>query len=495
LARPRKGAGPFFLGAPPASLAAAPQRRHQCRVPPSASPAQTRRRCVFTSAGDRNVVAGWLPPDGARDFDLFVAFYGEDEARFAELSHLADRVWRIKGGKAQNLRALVLSGELDLSPYTHVWLPDDDLLLAPADIPRLFDLAEHFGFAVCQPAFDPLGKVSWPITAVAENRDQARLTDFVEMTCPLFRREELERFLAVFDGSLSGEGLDLWYGHVLGADIPGRFGIIDAITVFNPHPRQRPGGFREIDTLRSRRERVAEMQAAIGRHGFARKDSARCFGTRPNPPGWRLANPLPHPAPRMPLPSDVALTPAEAEFLARVLSPPPRAAVQLGVDGLTARLLDAGAELVAAADRDHIWLRSCLHDPALARPAADGRLLIRSRPPAASGAGRLSSRLMLAALEALAARNLWPELVVAPAEEIQFALRALRDRQAPGMQRPAPRTLLTSTSGAAPEVGTIFAGLLTADGEGRFRLLRPIPRIPLPAVPGGPPRPESPPDA
>lgn len=167
------------------------------------------------------------------------------------------------------------AGEIDLSRYSHVWLPDDDLLLDPQDIPRLFDLAEHFGFVVCQPARDPLGRVSHPHTAVDRTRGEMRLVNFVEMTCPLFRRESLEEFMQAFDGSLSGWGLDLWFGHVLGAGIPGRFGVIDAVTVFNPHERQKPGGFREIAALKADSERKQEYLQAAERHGSGRRaDSA-----------------------------------------------------------------------------------------------------------------------------------------------------------------------------------------------------------------------------
>lgn len=409
-------------------------------------PASHRSRCVFTSAGDRNAVAGWLPPDGTRDFDLFVAFYGEDDARFAELSRLADRAWRIKGGKAQNLRALVAAGELDLSPYAQVWLPDDDLLLDPADIPRLFDLAAHFGFAVCQPAFDPLGRVTWPITA-ATGRDEARLTDYVEMTCPLFRREDLQAFLAVFDGSLSGWGLDLWFAHVLGADTPGRFGIIDAITVFNPHHRQKPGRGREIDRLRPLPARIAEFHAAAARFGLPETRRGTCFGTLPLPPGWREANPQ-RPAPRRPLPSDGRFRPDEAALLAAALSPTPALVLQWGLDRLTAALLRGGAAFVAALEPDRPWLRSCLADPVFAAAAAEGRLHAvggRAARPPFPPEPALRARLR--------GRPCAPALLVAPEARFRDALDHA-ERLATELGCPQPtRAVLGAARGVAPPPG------------------------------------------
>ena len=430
---------------------------------PPHRPAAARRRCVFTSAGDRNAVAGWLPPGGERDFDLLVAFYGEDDARFADLARVADRAWRIKGGKAQNLRALVNAGELDLSPYAQVWLPDDDLLLDPADIPRLFDLAERFGFAVCQPAFDPLGRVTWPITA-ATGRDEARLTDYVEMTCPLFRREDLQAFLAVFDGSLSGWGLDLWFAHVLGADTPGRFAVIDAITVFNPHHRQKPGGGREIDRLRPLPARIAEFHAAAARFGLPEVRRGTCFGTLPLPPGWREANP-PRPAPRRPLPSDGRFRPEEAAVLAAALSPTPALVLQWGLDGLTAALLRGSAAFVAALEPDRPWLRSCRADPVFAAAAAEGRLLVigghaacAPHPPEPALRARLRGRPDA------------PALLVAPEAWVSIALNHAA-RLATDVGSPPPaRALLSAARGAAPPPGWAQAAV-----GGRLVLLeRPV---------------------
>jgi hypothetical protein len=467
LARPRKVPG-LSLSRP--RLAAAARGRHLGRVPPSASPAAPRRRCVFTSAGDRNAVAAWLPPGGGRDFDLFVAFYGEDAARFAELSRLSDRAWRIKGGKAQNLRTLVLAGELDLSPYSHVWLPDDDLLLDPRDIPRLFDLAEHFGFAVCQPAFDPLGRVTWPVTAAAPSRDQARLTDFVEITCPLFRREELERFLAVFDGSLSGWGLDLWFAHVLGADTPGRFAVLDAIAVINPHHRHKPGGEREIDRLRPLPARIAEFAAAARRVGLPPAERGRCFGTLPLPPGWRQANPPLPPPPGRVLPSEALLSPGEQALLAAALSPAPSAVLQSGLGGLTAALLAAGAALVAAEEPDEAWLASCRADPAFAAALADGRLLALGSAPCGEDAPR-----------PLRGRPGAPPLLVAPAAGFAQALARAEALAAQAALPPPSRALLSAAAGAeAPQ------GWHRAAAAGRLLLAeRPRADPPAPPPPAG----------
>lgn len=366
------------------------------------------------------------------------------------------------------------AGEIDLSRYSHVWLPDDDLLLDPQDIPRLFDLAEHFGFVVCQPARDPLGRVSHPHTAVDRTRGEMRLVNFVEMTCPLFRRESLEEFMQAFDGSLSGWGLDLWFGHVLGAGIPGRFGVIDAVTVFNPHERQKPGGFREIAALKADSERKQEYLQAAERHGIRQPGRFRALGALPLPEGWRAANP-PHPAPpRVPRPSDLSLCEADRAVLAAALTPAPSAALPWGVDGITAALLAAGTGLVVAAEESQIWLRSCRHDPPLAQAFADRRLLAVQHAPRQAAARGLAAPVAshaAAAAAALAQRRAWPDLVVAPDAFVTPLLAALETAFHGTRRRPMPRILATSCGRSAAAPGSAARHLLAA-GE-RLRLLAP----------------------
>lgn len=38
-----------------------------------------------------------------------------------------------------------------------------------------------------------------------------RYTNFVEMACPLFRRDELDAFMSVYDPDLVGYGTDRWF--------------------------------------------------------------------------------------------------------------------------------------------------------------------------------------------------------------------------------------------------------------------------------------------
>ncbi len=227
------------------------------------------RDCVFASVGDRHAVAGWL--DAPRPWRLVVAHYGEDAAVADALRAAGAHVVRRKGSKFQNLLALWQAQPALFEGAGHVWVADDDLVFTRGDVAALFEAARTGGFALCQPAFDVAGKLSFPHTAAVPGF--ARLTNFIEMTAPLFTREALERFLAVYDGSVSGWGADHWFCRVLEGS---RIGIIDAVTALNPHDAAKGG--REIDRFLPLEARIAQWLHTAARLGLV-EVAPRVLGT------------------------------------------------------------------------------------------------------------------------------------------------------------------------------------------------------------------------
>lgn len=217
-----------------------------------------RRNCVFTSAGHWHNVMQWLGHP-ARSWDLVVCYYGDDPAIGRNLEAVADRFeWR-KGGKFPNLHALHAASPGLLAAYDHVWVMDDDIRVKPAQIERMFEIAARWDLWVCQPAFSRAGKVSHAITARAPEECLLRIVTYVEVTCPLFRRDKLEAFLRDYDGSLVGWGVDYWFAKVLDSGTSRKFAIVDAVEVVNPADRAK-GGQREIDTLQLQPERILDWQ-------------------------------------------------------------------------------------------------------------------------------------------------------------------------------------------------------------------------------------------
>ncbi|MEO3473816.1 hypothetical protein AAFN86_18255 [Roseomonas sp. CAU 1739] len=441
------------------------------------------RHCVFTSAGDRNAVRHWLPPGGDRTFDLLVAFYGDDDTRFAELREVATRAWRIKGGKMQNLHALVQAGEIDLSAYSHVWVPDDDVQIDPADIPRLFALAAAYDLWVSQPAFVAASRVSWPVTRVAETRNQIRLTSFVEVTCPLFRRDKLETFLAAYDGSLVGWGIDWWFAHELGAAWSGRFAVMDAITACNPQTGTKPGRFREIDRLQPPEERRAAWIALREARGI-RMAKAETLATLPLPPGWRASGPAAPAAtakpPQKPVFGRLAMTSAEAEAFRTALARPLDCYLEWGLGGSTRAALQSTARRIISVESDQAWIAEAKADPEVQAAEAGGRLTILhgdvgptgpwGRPKggnAASWAPYIDTPL-----EALRAEGAWPGLVLVDGRFRVACALAIAWEVARRPDLTPPAMLLHDVGPERPHYGPIFEAWETEASTGTLHLLR-----------------------
>jgi hypothetical protein len=228
---------------------------------------EQRHWCLFTSAGDRNSIRRWIAGNAPRRWDLVAAYYGDDDREFGEIRKLCYYAFRIKGSKFQNLKKLIQEQPRFFDEYTHVWVCDDDILMSNSQIDEAFDIAQKFGFWVAQPADLPEGRYSHWITCSAGPSWDYRIVNFVEVRMPIFRRDKLIEFLAVYDGSLVGAGIECWFANFFKADQFGRFAIIDKVRVINP--RNQVKGGSEIDRLQDVPSRVAAHLEAAQKYDFA----------------------------------------------------------------------------------------------------------------------------------------------------------------------------------------------------------------------------------
>ena len=118
------------------------------------------KNLVFTSAGDHSNLRAWLT--GERDFDLWVAYYGDRPGMFLEDSEL---YVSCQGSKFQNLYYCYSTWRDMLERYDAVMVMDDDIVIDASGLTRLFEIRRELDLWVLQPAFRLAGKVSWEITA------------------------------------------------------------------------------------------------------------------------------------------------------------------------------------------------------------------------------------------------------------------------------------------------------------------------------------------
>jgi hypothetical protein len=227
----------------------------------AATPGSRSNNLVFTSAGDRSNLRGWL--HGRRDFDLWVVYYGARPGTFQELAtyHVNRR-----GAKFQNLHYCYQRWPEVLARYDAIMVMDDDIVIDATGLTRLFEIRRELDLWALQPAFRLAGKVSWDITAVHATA-KLRYTNFIENACPLFRRDKLDAFMAVYDPELVGYGVDWWFLHTLGTELDNRVAVVDEVTCINPYDRSK-GGVREIDTLQSHETRKEVWERMKARYGL-----------------------------------------------------------------------------------------------------------------------------------------------------------------------------------------------------------------------------------
>jgi len=242
------------------------------------------RNLVFTSAGDRSNLRLWL--QGRWNFDLWVCYYGDRSGTYQDV---ADRYTARKGSKFQNIHHLYMEDPSVFHSYEAVMVMDDDVVISGKAISRLFDLRNERDLWLLQPAFRSRGKISHEITRV-NPRTLLRFTNFVEMTCPLFRMDKFEKFMRAYDPELVGWGMDWWFTEVLGDDVAGKIAVVDGVLCTNPFDQFR-GGTREIDRLQNSPDRLRGWEQTKVKYGL--RGEARGlieYGRVPRRPGgWALS--------------------------------------------------------------------------------------------------------------------------------------------------------------------------------------------------------------
>ncbi len=226
---------------------------------------------VFTSAGDNSNLHLWLK--GHRNFDLWVTYYGNESNRHKD--H-ADYYIAKKGGKFPNLHYVYQHWKDILSHYQAIIVMDDDIIINGSEISRLFEIREQYNLWILQPAFSPGGKISLPITLVRP-LNSLRYTNFVEVTCPLFRKDKLDEFMKIFDPVLVGWGIEWWFLDLLAPDVQNKVAIIDEIICINPHDCIKGGQIREIDLLQDTPTRIKNWEKAKKKYKF-KVQQPRKFG-------------------------------------------------------------------------------------------------------------------------------------------------------------------------------------------------------------------------
>lgn len=222
---------------------------------------------VYTSAGHAANVKQWCSSTN-RNYDIWITNYTDTRSLNKEYS---DYYNERQGSKFQNLKAIFEEHRELLSNYKAIMAADDDIVISPDSLSALLKVLTDKDIWILQPAFSRFGKISHNITK-RKLTSSLRYTNFVEVTCPIFRTDKLFDFLSVYNTELSTcYGIDWWFLRHLGIDQQDRFAISDKYYCINPRDRFKPGRRREIDSLNSHDQRVSmwrNIQREIGINSF-----------------------------------------------------------------------------------------------------------------------------------------------------------------------------------------------------------------------------------
>jgi hypothetical protein len=198
-----------------------------------ASPPRVRhpRNLVIVRAGDESLHREWIELP-ARDFDLFISYYGKTPWRHCED---ADFYESRPGPKWPCIAQLLQDHAELLAGYENFWFPDDDLSASTDVVNRMFAFFNAHRLSLAQPALTRNSHFTWR-TLLQEPHCHLRHTRFIEVMAPIFSRDALRACAPTFTESPSGWGLDwVWPGLCDQAGLSG-IAVLDATPVCHTRP-------------------------------------------------------------------------------------------------------------------------------------------------------------------------------------------------------------------------------------------------------------------
>lgn len=183
------------------------------------------RFLLVSRIGPHSLHRQWLAPAVDRNFDVLLSSYDpampapDGEGVFFE--HRA-------GSKVAGYAAVLAAHRPLWRQYRYVAIFDDDLLADATTITRLFDIVAAHDLKIAQPALTRDSHYSYA-SLLQHPGLLLRYCTYVEMMCPVFRTDILERILPVFDMGYES-GIDLVWGNLV-HEGPRDFAVVDATPV------------------------------------------------------------------------------------------------------------------------------------------------------------------------------------------------------------------------------------------------------------------------
>ena len=181
---------------------------------------------VIAAVGDSSLHKHWMSNKDS-DYDLALIYYGNKDGYAKDAS-----VYTTNRGTKFHLIADLFESNPRLSEYEHVWMPDDDLIIDPASINKLFKMNKEYDLWISQPSI--MGWYGLDVTLHHKN-SILRYTNYVEIMCPCFQQAALQKCFKTFRENKTGWGIDSAWNIILGQPID-KIAIIDDVIAIHTRP-------------------------------------------------------------------------------------------------------------------------------------------------------------------------------------------------------------------------------------------------------------------
>lgn len=199
-------------------------------VPEACPQKRARKYLLVARIGAKSLHTQWLAAGVDRNYDVFLSSYDDEMPPVRE-----DGVYfEYRSGSKVTGYAGFLREYADLiDRYDYIGFFDDDVEASPTCINGLFARCDQHDLKIAQPA------LSWDshftfACLLQQQRFGLRYLNFVEMMCPIFRRDVLERIAPLYMLGYES-GIDLVWCNLV-ADGPRDFAVIDEFPVRHTEP-------------------------------------------------------------------------------------------------------------------------------------------------------------------------------------------------------------------------------------------------------------------
>lgn len=229
------------------------------------------RFLIVSRIGPDSLHPHWVEGAAQGRFDVLLSC-------FAPVAGLAETpgvtVEQRPGPKVAGYSGILRDHATRLAAYDYICFMDEDLRMSADQITGCFGLAAEYRLKIAQPALAWGSHFSYAAT-LRQPQFRLRFVNFIEMCCPIFRRDVLATIAPLYHSGLES-GIDLIWCNAV-AEGPRDFAVIDAFPALHTRPvggKASDNGFADVHGYE------AHILAALARYGVLRHRMASYEGLR-----------------------------------------------------------------------------------------------------------------------------------------------------------------------------------------------------------------------